>query len=201
MIEPEFRGSLGYGFHHFRAGFKKWAGPMQDDLVDALQWAVDRGLVDRSRVCIAGASYGGYATLMSLAKYPDTYRCGVAWLAVSDPRLLFTDSWSSDMPAEARRYTMPEMIGDPVADADLLRDSAPVEHAKSIRAPLLMAFGSLDRRVPIEHGERMRDALRSAGRNPEYVVYEGEGHGFLKVENRIDFWTRVEKFLATNLQP
>jgi dipeptidyl aminopeptidase/acylaminoacyl peptidase len=89
---------------------------------------------------------------------------------------------------------MREMIGDPVADAAMLKAAAPVERAAEIKIPVLMAYGSDDVRVPLEHGSRMRAAMRAAGREPEYVVYGGEGHGFLKMENRVDFYTRMEKF-------
>jgi dipeptidyl aminopeptidase/acylaminoacyl peptidase len=81
----------------------------------------------------------------------------------------------------------------------MLQAAAPVEHAADMRAPLLLAFGREDRRVPIVHGNLMRDALRANGHDPEWVVYEDEGHGWLKVDNRIDFWTRVERFLDKNL--
>ena len=199
VIEPEFRGSDGFGQRHLRAGFKHWGTTMQDDVADAVRWAAEKGFVDGKRVCIAGGSYGGYATLMGAIRYPDLYRCGVAYVAVTDPRLLFEESWSSDMPREAVRYTLPVMIGDLVKDADLLKAAAPVERAQEIRIPILMAFGTDDRRVPLEHGTRMRAAMQAAGQQPEYVTYDGEGHGWLKVENRIDFWTRVEKFLAKNL--
>ncbi|MEO6364419.1 MAG: prolyl oligopeptidase family serine peptidase [Caldimonas sp.] len=200
VIEPEFRGSTGYGRAHFEAGWKHWGDTMQDDLADAAKWAASSGLVDDKRVCIAGASYGGYATLMSLVRHPQAYRCGVAWVAVSDPRLLYNEDWSSDSSAEARRFGLPTLLGDLEKDAAMLRRSAPVERAGEIRAPLLLAFGRDDRRVPIEHGNRMREVLGAAGRPPEWVVYEGEGHGWLKTENQLDFWRRVEAFLAKNLK-
>ena len=199
VIEPEYRGSTGFGLAHFRAGFKNWGTTMQDDVADAVRWAVDKGLVDGKRVCIAGASYGGYATLMGAIRYPDLYRCGVAWVAVTDPRLLFEPIWRSDIPREARQFTLPMLIGDPIKDAAMLKAATPVERASEIKIPMLMAFGEQDRRVPIDHGKRMRAAMQAAGQTPDYIVYDGEGHGWLKVENRIDFWQRVEKFLAKNL--
>jgi len=200
VLEPEFRGSTGYGRQHHVKGFRQWGLAMENDLVDTVRWAADKGLVDKGRVCLMGASYGGYATLMGLVRDPDTFKCGVAWLAVTDVRLMFDNSWQNDIPREAQLYSLPTMIGDPVKDAELLRDASPVEHAKDIRSPLLMAFGGNDLRVPLNHGTLMRDALRSAGQKPEFVIYDGEGHGFLKLENRVDFYTRVEKFLAANLQ-
>jgi len=199
VIEPEFRGSTGYGRAHMQAGFRQWGTTMQDDVADAVRWATTKGFVDGKRICIAGASYGGYATLMGAIRYPDLYRCGVAWVAVSDPRLLFEPMWHSDMSSEAREFSLPTLIGDPVKDAEMLKAAAPVERAREIKIPMLLAYGSSDARVPIDHGDRIRAAMRAAGNEPEYIVYAGEGHGWFKVENRVDFWTRVEKFLAKNL--
>jgi len=200
VIEPDFRGTVGYGHAHFRASFKQWGLTMQDDVADALLWAVKQGHADPKRACIAGASYGGYATLMGLVRHPELYRCGAAWVAVTDPRLMFEWSSRSDQSDEVRSYTYPRMIGDPVADAAQLRDTAPVEQAARIKAPVLLAMGREDRRVPLVHGHRMRDALNAAGNPPEWVVYDDEGHGWLKVANRIDFALRLEKFLAQHLK-
>jgi len=200
VIEPEYRGSTGYGRAHMEAGFRQWGTTMQDDVSYAVRWATAKGLIDGKRVCIAGASYGGYATLMGVIRYPDLYRCGVAWVAVSDPRLLLAPIWQSDMPREAREYSLPTMIGDPEKDADMLKAASPVERASEIKVPMLLAYGAEDSRVPIDHGDRIRAAMRASGNEPEYIVYAGEGHGWFKVENRIDFWTRVEKFLAKNLK-
>ncbi len=202
VIEPEFRGSAGYGQRLYRAGFKQYGRAMQDDLVDVQAWAVQKGLTDPDRVCIAGASYGGYAALMGLARDPSLYRCGVAWVAVTDPRLLFQWSRVSDISTEARLHTLPELLGDPVADKAMLESVTPVLLAERIHAPLFMAFGADDRRVPLVHGQRMREALMAAGRPPEeWVVYTGEGHGWFKLETRLDFARRLEAFLARHLAP
>lgn len=200
VIEPEFRGTTGYGYAHFRAGWKQWGLAMQDDVADAARWAASQGWTDPKRVCIAGASYGGYATLMGLIKDPDLYRCGVAWVAVSDPRLLYGLPWINDISDEAQKYGLPVLLGDPKTDAAALAAVAPVELAARIKVPLLLAYGGEDSRVPLEHGLRMRAALRAAGQEPEWVVYEDEGHGWLKPANRYDFARRVERFLAKNLQ-
>lgn len=199
VIEPEFRGSAGYGRSHLEAGWKQWGGAMQDDVADAVRWASAKGLIDPKRVCIAGASYGGYAALMGLIRYPELYRCGIAWAAVTDPRLLYLPDWTSDLSEEARRFGLPTMMGDLKKDAAALAAAAPVEHAADIHAPVLLAFGTRDRRVPLQHGTEMRSALRDTGRDPEWVVYADEGHGWLRTENQIDFWGRVERFLAKNL--
>ena len=199
VIEPEFRGGTGYGTRHYRAGWKQWGQSMQDDVTDALRHAVGKGWVDPKRVCIAGASYGGYATLMGLAKDPDQYRCGVAWVGVSDPSLMFSIFWS-DIQRDSKHHSLPQLIGDPVKDAAMLAANSPLKQAARIKAPVLLAYGAKDRRVPIEHGELMREALVKAGNPPEWMVYEDEGHGWQRPETLLDFWGRVETFLARHLK-
>lgn len=201
VIEPEFRGSDGYGEAHFRAGFKQWGQAMQDDVTDTLKWAQQQGLAS-DRACIVGASYGGYAVLMGLARDPELYRCGIASLAISDLALMTNGSWwVTDDGAVARRLTLPELVGDPVKDAAMLAAHSPVKLAERMKAPLLLAYGELDQRVPLAHGTRMRDALIAAGRPPEWVTYPGEGHGWSKPAHRLDFARRVETFLARHLAP
>lgn len=201
VIEPEFRGSTGYGDVHFRAGFKQWGQAMQDDVADALRWARRQGIAS-DKACIAGASYGGYSTLMGLVRDPELYRCGVAWLAVTDLELMLAGSWwvDDDTGSSARKYTLPEMIGDREKDADMIAANSPLRQASRIKAPLMLAYGEADRRVPLVHGERLRKALREAGNEPDWVTYPGEGHGFGVLKNRIDFAQRMEAFLARHLK-
>ncbi len=200
VIEPEFRGSTGYGQRLYRAGWRQWGQAMQDDLVDSLQWAVAKGWVDKDRVCIAGASYGGYATLMGLVRHPESYRCGVAWVAVTDPRLMFKWRYITDQSDDVRSYDYPTLIGHPDKDRAMLEAAAPVLHARRIQAPVMLAVGTEDRRVPVEHGNGMREALTEAGNPPLWVSYSDEGHGFFKSENRADFYRKMEAFLARHLQ-
>jgi dipeptidyl aminopeptidase/acylaminoacyl peptidase len=201
VIEPEFRGSTGYGEEHFRAGLKQWGQAMQDDVTDALRWAQQQGLAS-DKACIVGSSYGGYSTLMGLARDPGLYRCGAAWMAVSDLALMVQGSWwVDDDGALARRLTIPETVGDAQHDAAMIAANSPVNLAARIQAPLLLAHGELDRRVPIEHAQRMRDALKAAGHPPEWITYPDEGHGFSKPEDLFDFARRLDAFLAKYLQP
>lgn len=201
VIEPEFRGSDGYGHKLFRAGFKQWGEGMIDDLSDALAWAVKQGWVDAKRVCIAGASYGGYATLMGLIKDPGQYRCGVSWAGVTDLDYLFSLDWSDESEA-GRRYALPALVGDRVKDAEMLRRTSPLRRAADVKAPVLLAHGYDDRRVPIDHASDFRRALEKAGhKDLEYVTYEGEGHGWRKLSTEVDFYGRMERFLAKHLAP
>jgi len=201
VISPEFRGSTGYGDAHYRAGWKQWGQAMQDDVADALQWAQKQGLAS-DQACIAGASYGGYSALMGLVRNPDLYRCAAAWAAVTDPALLVAGAWwlGDDVAGTGRDYLLPQMVGDTVKDADMFAANSPLAQSKRIKAPLLLAFGEEDRRVPLVHGERLRSALRDAGRPPEWVTYPNEGHSWRLVSTQVDFARRLEIFLDQNLK-
>lgn len=201
VISPEFRGSTGYGDAHYRAGWKQWGQAMQDDVADALRWAQGQGLASQ-QACIAGASYGGYSTLMGLVRHPELYRCGVAWAAVTDPFLFLKGAWwvDDDIGDTGRQHMLPQLVGDAQKDAAMLTAVSPLAQAKRIQAPLLLAFGESDRRVPIQHGERLRDALREAGYPPEWVTYANEGHSWRQLSTRVDFARRVEQFLERHLK-
>lgn len=155
VIQPEYRGSTGYGQKHYRAGWKQWGQAMQDDLVDALRFAVDKGWVDPQRVCVAGGSFGGYAALMELARRSSMYRCGVAWAAVTDPRYMYEIFWS-DITDATKEHMFPHLIGDLEKDAEMLKANSPVELAAHIKSPLMLMYGDYDYRVPIAHGKRLR---------------------------------------------
>lgn len=198
VIEPEFRGSTGFGAKHFRAGWKQWGLRMQDDLVDAANALGEQGAIDKERVCIVGASYGGYAALMGVLRDPQTFRCAVAWAAATDIDLLYSIDWS-DMSDAWKKYGMPRLVGDRNADAAQLAATSPLRLASRISRPVLLAHGGSDYRVPLTHGRAMMNALRKAGGDVEWVEYSDEGHGWLLEANNFDFYKRVEKFLALHL--
>ncbi|WP_338846963.1 prolyl oligopeptidase family serine peptidase [Massilia sp. W12] len=198
VAEPLFRGSDGFGEKHKSAGYRQWGLKMQDDLVDAVQYMVKNGMTDPKRVCIAGASYGGYATMMGLIRDPELFQCGVNWVGVSDINLMF-DQRYGDMRDISLQYWVPIAIGDPQTDADKLKANSPLYQADKLKKPLLMAYGGKDRRVPREHGRKMHDAVKAHNPQVEWVEYEDEGHGWFKLENNIDFWTRVENFLGKHI--
>ena len=200
VLEPEFRGSTGWGWKHYRASFKQWGRAMQDDLDDGMDWLVKQGTVDPKRACIMGASYGGYAVMMGLARDPDRWRCGIDVVGVTDINLMYDVAWSDIANSTFIKYTAKDMLGDQVADAAQLKATSPIAQAARVRSPVLMAYGANDRRVPLVHGEKMRDALRARDVPVEWVVYAGEGHGFLLEANRFDFYRRVELFLDRNLR-
>lgn len=196
VLQPEFRGSTGFGSKLFRAGWQQWGRTMQDDLADTANWAVKQGWADPKRIGIMGASYGGYATLMGLVRNPELFRAGVEWAGVTDIDLLFT-AVESDASEEARQYDMKTLIGDPEKDPAAFAAVSPLVQASHITQPLLMAHGAQDRRVPIIHASNFRSAV--ASKDVEYVVYPEEGHGWRHEEDNIDFWKRVDAFLDKNL--
>jgi dienelactone hydrolase len=200
VVKPEFRGSKGYGSKLYLSGLRQWGLAMQDDIADATQWAVKQGLADPARTCIAGASYGGYATLMGLVRYPELYRCGVAWAAVTDINLMYDVAWS-DMGNDYREYGMPTLVGDQQKDAAQLESTSPLRQASRITRPLLLAHGGVDRRVPIVHATKLRSALDAAHAPVTWLEYKDEGHGWYKPETRADFYRRMEAFLAANIGP
>ena len=197
VLEPEFRGSTGFGSTHFRAGWKQWGLAMQDDIADGAKWAVESGIAAPNRICIAGASYGGYATLMGLINDPELYRCGFEWVGVTDINLMLNGyrGHDSDLPKLWKKFGIPVLIGDPVADAEQLKRTSPLLQAERIKQPLLLAYGGFDRRVPLFHGTTFHDAVIANNHDVEWIVYSDEGHGWNLPKNRIDFWGRVEKFL------
>jgi dipeptidyl aminopeptidase/acylaminoacyl peptidase len=200
VLQPNFRSSTGYGWKHLTSGFKQWGLSMEDDIEDGVHWAVAQGIADPKRVAIYGASYGGYATMMGLAKTPDLYRCGIDYVGVTDIPLFLTVSWSDYAYSDSIQYTAPQMVGDVDKDAKQLRDTSPVNLASRIKVPVLMAYGGADRRVPLEHGTRMKAALDKAGVKYQWMVADGEGHGFRDIENQKMFYGAMEKFLAQNMK-
>jgi dipeptidyl aminopeptidase/acylaminoacyl peptidase len=197
VLEPEFRGSTGYGHRWANAGRQAWGRAMQDDLLDAVQWASERGLVDRQRVCIMGGSYGGYAALMGAVRDGQAYRCAVSFAGVTDIELMHT-VFRSDVSEQSKEYVYKRLIGDPTADAQ--REVSPLRRVADIKVPVLLMHGALDRRVPIDHARQFASAARAVNAPVELVVYDREGHGFFNPSNRADYLRRVTAFLAQHLR-
>ena len=198
VVKPEFRGSDGYGDALRVAGYREWGLKMQDDIADATRWAAKQGLADPERTCIAGASYGGYATLMGLVRYRDLYRCGVAWSAVTDLTLLHDIYWS-DMDDEYRDHGMPQLVGDVDKDAAQFAATSPLQQAAHIDRPLLLAHGGVDARVPIDQATKLLRALQSHNAPVDWIEYKDEAHGWFKPDTRASFYDRMADFLDHNI--
>ena len=198
VVKPEFRGSQGYGSVLELAGDRQWGLKMQDDIADATTWAAKQGLADPQRTCIAGASYGGYAALMGLVRYPDLYRCGVAWSAVSDINLLYDAYWS-DLGEDYKTWGMPLLVGDQAKDAAQLAATSPLAQAAKITRPLLLAHGGIDTRVPIVHASKLLSALEANHAPVTWLEFRDEGHGWRKASNRVSFYEQMQEFLDANI--
>lgn len=200
VLEPEPRGSRGFGRKHYTSSFKQWGLSMQDDITDGALHLVSEGIVDKSRMCLHGGSYGGYAALQGVVKDPDLWRCATPFVAVSDLFLLFEANSDTRLFSDYLETDAKRIIGDPKKDTAQFEKTSPARNAAAIKAPILLAMGVDDMRVPLVHGKAMRDAMVAAGKSIEYVQYPDEGHGFVRKENVIDFYTRLEKFFATHLR-
>ena len=199
VLEPEPRGSTGYGKQHYVKSLKQWGQTMQDDITDGALHLVKEGIVDKNRMCLFGGSYGGYASAMGLVKDPDLWKCGAPFVAVTDLFLLQTVSYT-DAADWTASETFKRVIGDQTADKDMFTKNSPALQASRIKVPVFIAMGSADVRVPLIHGETLRDGIKRNGGKVEFVVYNGEAHGFNLDENVFDFYRRLDKFFAENLK-
>jgi dipeptidyl aminopeptidase/acylaminoacyl peptidase len=197
ILQINFRGSTGYGKKFLHAGDLEWGGKMLDDLIDGVNWIVCEGIADKKRVGIYGGSYGGYATLAALAFRPDVFACGVDYVGISN---LLTFMNTIPPYWETFRDVMYRRVGNPEKDQALLRSRSPLFAADKIKAPLFIAQGYNDPRVNHAEAEQIVAALRKNGQPVEYMLKMDEGHGFANPENRIDFYTKMEAFLADHLE-
>jgi dipeptidyl aminopeptidase/acylaminoacyl peptidase len=195
VLQPNYRGSGGYGVAFILAGRREWGGRMQDDLTDAVAWAVDQGIADPARVAIYGASYGGYAALAGAVFTPDLYRCAVNYVGPSDLSLI--SSWQHEDSAEGKAF-FHNMVGD---DKEFLAARSPVNFVSRIKIPTFHAYGENDPRVVIKNGERLERELKKYGKTYEYLYEKREGHGFKTEATRINFYRHLEAFLDQYLAP
>lgn len=196
VLQVQFRGSTGFGKKHLNAGNGEWGRAMQNDLTDAVGWAVGRKIADPKRVAIMGGSYGGYATLAGLAFTPDLYVCGVDVVGPSNVATTLASIPSYWKPVKKRWI---RRAGDAENDSVLNARISPLYHAGAIRAPLLIGHGAHDPRVKQAESDAIVKALRERNLPVTYIVYPDEGHGFGRQENNLDFFGRVEEFLAKYL--
>jgi dipeptidyl aminopeptidase/acylaminoacyl peptidase len=192
VLQLNYRGSGNYGraFHH--AGAREWGARMQDDLTDATRWTIDQGIADPARICIYGASYGGYAALMGVAKEPTLYRCAVGYVGVYDLPMMHEDK--ADMARWVENWA-DGWLGDPAT----LAGRSPNRLAAQIKVPVLLAAGGEDETAPIKHSKMMEKALREAGVPVETLYYDTEGHGFYSEPHRREFYTRLLDFLSRHI--
>ncbi len=186
VLSVNFRASTGFGKSFLHAGDLQWGRKMDDDLLDAVAWAVKSKIADPKRIAIMGGSYGGYATLVGLTRDPDTYACGVEEFGPSNLESLMTK-----MPAywASQRAELFHGVGDPTTDAGraLLKERSPMFQAERITKPLLIRQGTNDVRVDRSESDGMVAALKSKNVPVVYVIYPDEGHGFARPPNNLAF--------------
>ncbi len=197
VLQVNYRGSAGFGRAFLSAGDEQW-GPagMQTDLADAVAWAVDNEIGDPTRVCVYGASFGGYAALAAAAFQPKRYTCAVSLGGYTDVSRLVESVPEAFAPLRGRLLGR---IGDVLGDEALNRSISPLYHTDRIEVPLLVAQGEKDPKVRVKDTKRLVETLRAHELPVEWVVYRGEGHQLASPANRLDFYARTEAFLARHL--
>jgi len=192
VLQMNFRGSAGQGFEFRNSGLKKWGKEMQDDIEDGAIALIEQGITDPEKICIVGASYGGYAALMGVAKTPDRYKCAISVNGVSNVFDLVKDNrafWLS-------YNVVDEQIGN---DGKTLRAISPVNLVDKIKAPVLLIHGELDRQVEIKHSYQMRDALEKSGKSVVFVEQAGEDHYLSNEKMRVQAFKLMDDFLKEHL--
>jgi dipeptidyl aminopeptidase/acylaminoacyl peptidase len=200
VVQPNFRGSEGFGLQFVRAGQGQWGKRMQDDVIDAFQALVKAGEADPERACIVGWSYGGYAALMGAARDPGLFQCVVSVAGVSDliemlrhDRALYTAERSSGF------LYWRVSIGELGRDDDALAATSPARMADRITAPVLLIHGKVDDVVPPQQSEMMARVLRAAGKPHELLLIEGGDHTLFEIGMRKTAYARMDAFVARHL--
>ncbi|MER2493286.1 alpha/beta hydrolase family protein [Catenovulum sediminis] len=187
VLQMNFRGSYGYGFNFMSLGIASWGQAMQDDVEDGTRWIIEEGIADPNKICILGASYGGYAALMGAVKTPDLYKCAVSFGGVTDVEYLVKST---------RRFTNHDIVKKQVGDDyDKLWEHSPLKHAKKIKIPVLLIHGEKDRVVRAHHSEEMYDELQDEDKDVQYIELEDGDHYLSNAEHRLTTFKAIERFL------
>jgi dipeptidyl aminopeptidase/acylaminoacyl peptidase len=196
VLQPNYRGSSGYGHKYTEAGLHQWGLKMQDDISDGVKKMIADGIADPKRICIVGASYGGYAALAGAAFTPDLYACAIAVAGVSDlPEVLSSSRSDYGYDSQAVSFWA-SRIGSVANDADQLNATSPARHADKVKCPILLMHGEGDTTVRINQSELMEKALKDAGKPVEFIRFPGEDHYLNLSDTRIRVLTETERFLA-----
>jgi len=195
VLQPNFRGSDGYGAAWAAAGRREWGGLMQRDVDDGARWLAETRIAEFDRTCIMGGSYGGYAALMGVASSPDLYACAIAVNAVSDLKRMVRDDRRTYPGAPWTRF-----VGLGPDDEERLTRGSPLVQADRIAAPVLLVHARDDLRVPVIHSEAMADALESAGTTVRLVRPSSGGHPLTSATARKMLLEAVETFLHQSLE-
>jgi len=194
VLQINFRGSYGYGALFAEQGYRNWGKTMVYDVIDATRWAINKGHSDKNKVCIYGASYGGYSALMSAVKAPELFQCSIGYVGVYDLRAM---KFKGDIPIGFRgRNYLDKVLGSDTAD---LIEQSPLTHAAKIKAKVMLIHGDEDIRVPSYHSKKMRAALKKAKNPAEWLYLNDAGHGAFSVENRTKVYEGLLNFLNEHI--
>lgn len=196
VLQVNFRGSTGYGKDFLNAGNREWGAKMHDDLVDGVNWLVEKGIANKDKIAIMGASYGGYSTLVGLTFTPEVFAAGVD---IVGPSSLITLTQTIPPYWEPLKKQFFYRVGNLETEPDFLQSRSPLFFVDKIQKPLLIGQGANDPRVKESESEQIVKAMEDAGKPVEYVLYKDEGHGFARPENRLHFYAIAEEFLAKYL--
>ncbi|MEO8748592.1 MAG: alpha/beta fold hydrolase [Rhodanobacter sp.] len=196
VLQVNFRGSGGRGRAFEHAGWLQWGGKMQDDVTDATHWAVAQGLANPERLCIFGASYGGYAALEGAVKEPDLYRCAIGYAGIYDLPLMFK---RGDIPqSKSGRNYLKEVLG---TDMKQLAERSPVNQLDSLKAKVMLVAGGDDMRAPLVQSQELRKALHKHRRDPVWLFKPKESHGFRGEADMVELYTQLIQFITANIGP
>ncbi len=195
VLQMNFRGSGGYGKRFVDIGYQQWGLEMQDDVTDSVQWAIDQGIAQPDRICIYGASYGGYATMAGITLTPELYQCAINYVGVVDLGML--ERWTR--PFEAYEAWFHTAVGDPAAEPERFAATSPLNLVDRIRVPVFVVHGERDVRVEIDQARRLLREFRQEEIEHEVLIKRDEGHGFRKEENSLELYTQMDGFLKRNL--
>ena len=195
VLQVNYRGSGGYGKAFQDAGHQQWGQGIQNDIIDATQWAIKNGYADKERICIYGGSFGGYSSLMAPIRAPDLFKCTFGYVGVYDIDMMFK---KGDIPeSESGQRFLRRTHG---TDSKTWAENSPARRAAEVKIPVYLAAGARDVRTPPEQTELMNKALIAAGNPPEgMIIQSGEMHGFYNVENRVNLYTEMLKFFGRHI--
>jgi dipeptidyl aminopeptidase/acylaminoacyl peptidase len=193
VLQPEYRGSGGFGQPFYQKGEGQWGRAMQDDLDDGMDWLVKEGTVDPKRVCLVGASYGGYAALWGATRNPERYRCAASFAGISDLPRQLKFQIDFKISKRYRKDWRQQVQGEDTFD---LKTVSPLFTLNKLKVPILLFHGDDDQRVPYKQSRLYAEALKVAGKDVEFVTLKGEGHGFSTSANMQLWLDRLDAFLA-----
>ena len=202
VYQPNFRGSTGYGDAFRRAGWAEWAGKMQDDITEGVEKLIADGVASPNRICIVGASYGGYAALIGATMTPELYTCAISVNGLSDLEMMYNEYVTKGVGSRSEfMRELQRQVGDRISSGMTLADRSPVNHAEAVQAPLLLIHGKDDSVVSADQSRLMVRALKAAGKPHSYIELEGEDHWLSSAETRIRMLKETEAFLREHLGP